>query len=260
MSTKGTSLAKGQTVVLDLDGTLVYIEDQQTTFLAVVALPEQPAGRKDERTFTPGRVGAKKISPYATGTVVTDLSPRNDDFLTNYIGWREQNGPNFVHRTPEEEAAMSVVKVEPTKSKREKKEKPAKEAKQPLCAKCSQQRGHPNHPDDHEYEGPVTAEKPAKEPKAPRAPKAGKPVEVPAGNYRWVGADSTLAMLAAVNPKYKEGNSGAVIVEAIKAGAGTPEAVHAILQGHERWSEVPLDRVQLAFKQLLGTKLLEVVA
>lgn len=128
-SQRGVVLVAGQVAVLAIDNTMVYVEQVTPTFAAVVALPEQPATRTDDRVFTPGKVGAKKISPYslpdenfpdsADGIVpVTQLSQRNRDFIGTYEKLREVNGPNFVDQT-EEEKAVTVKKVKPPKVDRE---------------------------------------------------------------------------------------------------------------------------------------------
>lgn len=113
---KGITLEPGTIVVLTLDGTMVYVEEMTTTFAAVVALPEQPTERSDDRVFTPGRVGIKKISPFATCdrvVPVVELSDRNKNFIGDYEKLRAEHGSNYVALTDEEKAAMSVVKVGP---------------------------------------------------------------------------------------------------------------------------------------------------
>lgn len=118
MSSKGMSLKMGEVVILSLDGTLVYIEQVAPTFVGVVALPEQDDARSDERVFVAGRVGMKKISPYAKADIVVDvndLSERNRAFLAGFEKLRAEHGPNYIDMTEAERAAKVVTKV--TKAK-----------------------------------------------------------------------------------------------------------------------------------------------
>lgn len=162
---KGITLVQGQAVVLKLDGTLVYVEAVEAMYVAAVALPEQPPSRGDERVFKPGCVGAKKISPFAEGDVVliSDLSERNKNFIGTYETLRKTNGPTYVDRTLEEQAAFDLASA-PQPSKADKKaakaaDKAAKKtAKGPRylqrCVQCGEQQGHPKHPSDHEFVAP----------------------------------------------------------------------------------------------------------
>jgi len=162
---KGVTLVPGQVVTLKLDGTLVYVESVESTFAAVVPLPEQDASREDERVFTPGRVGAKKISPFSEGTpVTTDLSDRNKKFIAEYEGLRVLHGPNYVDRTPEELAAFEAanapkqpkaVKVKLTDEEKAAKKKKAGPRYLQRCGKCGEQQGHPSHPSDHDFVAPA---------------------------------------------------------------------------------------------------------
>ena len=119
MSLKGISLVKTTCVVLDFDGTLVYVESldppEQPLWAAVVALPEQPDTRKaDSNVFTPGAIRAKKISPYATAAKTIgggDLSDKNREFIVQLDTLRETKGPNFVFGKVE--APVAVKKVKP---------------------------------------------------------------------------------------------------------------------------------------------------
>lgn len=165
---KGASLIPGQVVVLSLDGTLVYVESLEPTFAGVVALPDQPPSRADERVFTPGAVRTKKISPMAgfdRVVPVEDLTERNKEFIGTYEQLRAQHGIAYVHRTPEELAALEAANAAPVKKVRE--PKPPKEKKQKggpkllqLCAQCGQQRAHICHPGDHEFVTPPEPELP----------------------------------------------------------------------------------------------------
>jgi hypothetical protein len=253
-------------VILELDGSLVFVEDIQPTFAAVVALPEQPTDVQN-RFITPGRVGARKISPFskfARAVNEGDLSAFNQTFLATFKQVRDENGPNKVIRTPEEEAAMSVTKAGPTpKVKKTKAETPHYAKK---CQTCGEQPGHPNHPDGHAFVEPAAGfEKPEKTPrvkkeKAAKTPRAGKPGAT--GSFRFVGSDATLEMLGAMNPKYAEGNTGRHIITAIKdAGddgidlAGVQAAIVAMGK-----KEISVERLTLAFTQLQLAKMIEVVA
>lgn len=213
MSTRGITLVRGTIVVLDLDGTLVYVEDVQPTGARVVALPEQLPERKENAVFTPGRVGAKVISPYSSAArlvSVPDLSERNRDFVGTFEKLRAQHGPNYIARTPEEEAAMAVTKAKASdapkvhkggrgakKSPEERKLKrqQRKAAKVP-CVKCGMLPVHASHHGGGcEYEAPVKKER-TRESKADE-PKVGK-------TYRLVNADIT--QLQADNDKFAQGN------------------------------------------------------
>lgn len=321
---KGISIHQGQVIVLSVDGTLVYVESVEPTYAAVVALPDQPTERADERVFTPGRVGSKKISPFSTAdkeVAIIDLTQRNKDFIGAFEKLRTEHGPNYVDRTPEElvahEAAMNPPDKGAARAAAKAIRASEKAAKKSTggprylqrCIKCNEQPGHPNHtnnPHDHEFEAPpepvilclacdkdkdhithiggdalfthrfmggtkpARVPKPAREPKAPgepkaprvkaeRTPRAGKP-SLPGAttHYRWVADEMRLSILRSANGKYNEGNSGNALIEQIKAVAEvglTPlEAV-----GQPKCPST-LERAQLAFQQLLGAGLLEVVA
>lgn len=285
-STRGHALTPGTVVELALDGTVVYVESVSSTYAAVVALPDQSqsqAGRSDDRVFTPGKVGAKKLSPFAgvnREIAVPDLTERNRGFIGSYETLRKQHGDAYVDMTEEERAAMSVKKIKPDKEARKaereaqraqrKAEKQAarnakKNAPRMLqrCQVCNEQPGHPSHPGDHEFVPPTDA--PAKAPKAPReprAPRAGKS-DLPADPFRWVGTVDQLNVLAAVNPKYKPNNSGAAIIEIIRAklkDGATLEHVKEQLAAHPKWHDVPEERIKVALGQLLAAKLVEVAS
>ena len=212
MSVRGISLVPGTIVVLDLDGTLCYVEDVQPTHAAVVALPEQLPDRKDTVVFTPGRVGAKKISPYSSAArtiAVENLSERNKNFIGTYEQLRKARGPNYVQRTPEEEAAMSVTKAQPvtnagsgrrargsvTPADRKARRAARKAAKVP-CVKCGELPVHANHHlGQCEYEAPVKKSRGAST-EAPE-PKSG-------ATFTLVDAD--ISKLQADNDKFAQGN------------------------------------------------------
>lgn len=151
---KGIVLAVGQVVVLAIDNTMVYVEQVTPTFASVVALPEQPATRTDDRVFTPGKVGAKKISPFSLpdenfpdsegGVIpVPQLSQRNKDFIGTYEKLRADNGPNFVDQTEAEKktaAAGGVKKVKPPKADRSAKKAEREAAKAEKKAKRDAER------------------------------------------------------------------------------------------------------------------------
>ena len=290
-SLKGVTLKEGEAVTLDIDGTLVYVESVQQTFVAVVALPEQPADRDVTPSFTPGKVGAKRISPYVKprkAFSMDDLSPRNVDFIARYERLREQHGNAYIDRTPEELAAITAAAAAPAKTKAElkaeKKEKKQKDKQLKArrvvprylqkCQTCNEQPGHPNHgtkDDQHEFVAPPDAPdveteaasgtKPAKVPKAAKPGRPKKP-GLPEKSLKFIGDDKAIDILAAGNPKYKEGNSGRAIVDFIKECGDvgvTAEQIVAELAAHERWNTVPQERVEFALKQLLAAGMLEAV-
>lgn len=215
MSVRGITLVRGTIVVLDLDTTLVYIEDVQPTGARVVVLPEQPAERKDNAGFTPGRVGGRVISPYSSAArevKVVDLSERNRDFVGTFEKLRAIHGPNYVARTAEEEAAMTVTKAKASDAPKVHKagrsggktpeEKTARRAKKRAakipCAKCGKL---PIHADHHggscEYEAPAKT--------ARSAARAARTAEPKSGNtYKLVSTDITA--LQADNDKFAQGN------------------------------------------------------
>lgn len=219
MAVKGITLEVGTIVVLSLDGTLVYVEDVQPTFAAVIALPEQPTERADDRVFTPGKVGPKKISPFSQSdkqVKVTDLSPRNREFIGTYEQLRKQHGPHYVQRTPEEEA-MSVKKITPTRAegtgKRAQKRKASRLHQR--CATCGEQPGHPNHPKQHDFVPPTDAPTdeapaPAREPRRPKAAPS-------AARYTLVSHDLSAARSQPRGDKFNEGNRSHRVVLALGA-------------------------------------------
>ena len=227
------SLKQGTVVMLSLDSTMVYVEsigdpnDPEATpiYIAVVALPEQPSGQKDDRVFTPGRVGSKKISPYSQATKevpVADLSERNQKFLQTYVAWRDEHGANYVDMTEEERAAMTVTKVKPERKPKKEKASDVDKHLRRKCGQCTEQPGHPNHhgDDGHAFVEPPV--KQPKEPKAPREPKASKAPREP--RERTAKADlrycldstKSLDQAAKQKDKYKDGNRGHKVYTALK--------------------------------------------
>lgn len=209
MSMKSVVLERETVAILSLDGSLVWVEDVQPTHVAVVALPEQLSERGASCVFTPGRVGAKKISPYSRPDRVvplTDLTPRNRQFVSEYAALRIQHGPNFVARTPEEEAKMTVIKAGPTprqrKSPEEKKQKRMdRKAGKQLCATCGKPRVHGDHAFGQctfaEPAGRVADDTTAKTPRAPRAASGGNTFTI---------TSTDLTTVQAQNDKFKDGN------------------------------------------------------
>ncbi len=218
MSVRGITLVRGTIVVLSLDGTLVYVEDVQPTGARVVALPEQLAERKENAVFTPGRVGSKVISPYSSADreiKPTDLSERNREFVGTFEKLRAQHGPNFVARTPEEEAAMAVTKAKAsdaasaprvhkggrgakkTPEERQQRRAQRKAAKVP-CVKCGMVPIHANHHGGGcEYEAPE---------KKVRAAKASKSAGGGSSNPTFQVVDADISKLQADNDKFAQGN------------------------------------------------------
>lgn len=229
---KGITLEVGTVVVLSLDGTLVYVEDVQPTYAAVVALPEQDAARTDERVFTPGKVGAKKISPYSQAdkaVALKDLSDRNKEFIGTFEVLREKHGPHFVQRSPEEIAAMSVTKAGPTRTpkdpnapvstKRRNKRAGAGPKYLQRCTDCGEQPGHPNH-------GPVSPTHAGRHvfvaPAAIAEPAAAKvttaKVRQPAAGatiYTLVSSDLSKAKAQPRGDKFNDGNRSHRVVLAL---------------------------------------------
>lgn len=240
---RGITLETGTIVVLSLDGTLVFVEDVQPTWAAVVALPEQLTERTDERVFTPGKVGVKKISPYSSSSrvlAVTDLTPRNVAFIKDYVALRDAHGPHFVQRTPEEEAAMAVTKIKPSRAEKRKGRAPKGETAEQhfkkRCAQCNEQPGHPNHPGDHTFvepepEAPTTPA--ASQPKRPVRSSGPRPSAASVGAiYALVSSDLTKAKAQPRGDRYNDGNRSYRVVLAISTlpnCTGTLEDVVAAL-------------------------------
>lgn len=204
MSKAGITLERGTIAVLSLDGTMVYVEDIQPTYAAVVALPEQVGTA--ERVLMPGRVGPRKISPYSRpDRIITkaELSERNAIFVDTFLDLRAAHGPNFVQRTPEEEAKMAVIKAGPKpriprgeapqpidKSERRK----ARREQKQLCTACGKMKRDHAGTNTCEFVGkPARAEKPAKGAKVIGDPK-----------YRVISSDLTKAREG--SDKFNEGN------------------------------------------------------
>ena len=254
---KGVVLERESVVVLSLDGSLVYVEDVQPTHVAVVALPEQITELGASCVFTPGRVGAKKISPYSRPdrvVSIADLSERNRDFIKQYEVLRQQHGPNFVQRTPEEQAKMTVIKAGPApragkKTPEEKKQRRLeRKAGKIACVKC----GKPKVHGDHQF-GQCTYEAPAAATRAPRASASAAPAAKPtAGKYRVVNAD--LTKVQAENDKFKEGNRFFRVFRALQQlpdSAGTLEdIIRAIATDGARPMTNPEKVTRRALKQL----------
>lgn len=285
---RGATLQPGTVVVLSIDGTLALVEELTKTHAGVVPLPEQVTGYKAQ-FFTPGRVGLKKISPFALAdrvVAVEDLTVGNREFLDTFKNLREEKGPNFVvggapiidppvptSAKKLDREARTAAKVQARADKQAAKIA-AKQQKMTarylrLCGQCGEQPGHPKHPDDHVFVEPVpTATSPAASTSAPES----NPVRVPrapraaggAGStstitVRWIGDDTKCSILAAGNPKFKDSNSGGVMLAALKGGAVNVDAVIDALE-QTKYAAVPRERVEFAFKQLLAAQILEVVA
>jgi hypothetical protein len=254
VSMKGVVLERETVVVLSLDGSLVYVEDVQPTHVAVVALPEQITAPGASCVFTPGRVGPKKISPYSRPdriVPVADLSERNREFIAHFATWRQQHGPNYVHRTPEEQAKMTVIKAGPTpRSKKtpeeKKKRRLERKSNKVLCGKCGKPKAHGDHAFGQcTFEAPAaTVTTTAATPKAPRASSSS-------GKYTVVNKD--LSKVQAENDKFKPGNRFHRVFRAldeIGAPATLEDVIRAIATDGGRPMTNPEKVTRRALKQL----------
>lgn len=233
MGVRGITLDAGSVVVLSLDGTMVYIEAVCPTHASVVALPEQPTARADDRVFTPGKVGIKKISPFSTTdrvVPVIELSARNKEFIGTYEKLREQHGAHYIARSPEEEAAMSVRKAQPSRAskstgtgKRALKRAAGKNYLR-RCATCNEQPGHPNHPNVHEFVPASPLEVPGKSDQvvaaSPRAKRVAPSAAAAPTRYTLVSTNLTAAKAQPRGDKFNDGNRSHRVVCAL---AGLPD-------------------------------------
>lgn len=220
MSSKGISLVAGQVVRLEINGALVYVESVTTKAAELIVLPQQGDTFDADDRFVPGRVGVIKVSPFATGEEVpiVDLSDRNRSFIGSYEQLREQHGPKFIDQTEEEATAMAVKKSAGTK--------PTKTPKAPK------------------------PEKAKKEPK----PKKEKKAKTAKSDFKYkVFTSKTLAAAEKFNAKFKPGNRGHKVWEAVKELGGTASVgeVVAHLNGKDpEWCAEPEKVVARALKQL----------
>lgn len=245
-SAKGITLEQGSVVVLTFDGTLVFVEDLQPMWAAVLALPEQPDTRKaDSIVFTPGAVRAKKISPYASYDKlvnVNDLSDKNREFITFYASLRDDRGANFVFGKVE---TVPVKKVKPADvddptgaalprkrgSGLSRKEKRAL-AKVKNCATCGKQAADPVHDNkfsnyDHDFAAPSGKE-------ATMTAGRGKPARPSNGArvFTLTSEDLTAAQAQPKGERYADGNRFHRVVQVLAAlpgKAGTVEDIIAAL-------------------------------
>jgi len=226
---KGVVLERESTVVLSLDGSLVYVEDVQPTYIVVVSLPEQA---NTSSVFTPGRVGGKKISPYSRPDRVVprdELSERNRDFIANYQAWRQQHGPNYVQRTPEEQAKMTVIKAGPaprtkkTPEERKQRRLERKAGKIP-CVKC----GKPKVHGDHQF-GQCAYEAPAAKPG--RAARAAATTPTSSGPSQFHIINTDLTAVQAQSDKFKEGNRFYRVFRALAALPNATGTLEDIIRG-----------------------------
>ena len=196
----GVTLIKDTFVVLSVDGTLVYVEDIQPHYAAVVALPDQPLTRQESPVFIPGRVGAKKISPYSgfeTCVELAALSHVNQQFMAEFLDMRRQHGVNYVHGAPTVTQSRSLSSSDKQKRRRNKREL----RRLQKCATCGQQPGHIHHPSDHEFVPPA----PRPEPGEKRTAKGAKRARLDhSATYHVVSTDLTKAQ--EVSPRFNPGN------------------------------------------------------
>lgn len=245
-SPKGITLQQGTVVVLTFDGTLVYIEDLEPMWAAVLALPEQPDTRTASNVFIPGAVRGKKISPYASFDKVVpldDLSDKNREFITHYAAWRQDRGANFVFGKVE---AVPVKKVKPadvddptgaSKPKRgaglSRKEKRAL-ARATNCATCGKQKADPVHDSRiaDKYDHDFASAAPTKEATMPTG--RGKPARPSNGArvFTLVSADLTTAKTQPKGERYDDGNRFhrvVMVLAALPDKSGTVEDIIAAL-------------------------------
>lgn len=245
-SMRFVSLEPGQVAVLSIDGTLVYVEDVTATSASVVALPDQPP--RPNGVFTPGRVGAKRISPYSRAeriVPVTELSQRNRDFIGNYETLRTKHGNNYVDRTPEELAAMTVTKKSGRKPRYKQR-----------CATCGQQPGHPDHgttDGKHEFVAPAAETAPAERKSTRRASRFSDAVyTLKAGDVEKLLAK---ARQQPRGDKYNHGNRSHRVVIALQGLAnqsGTlDEVTRALVQDGEKPPANPQKVVRRTLHQLM---------
>lgn len=242
MGVRGITLVPGTIVVLSLDGTMVYIESVCPTFAAVIALPEQPTERADDRVFTPGKVGAKKISPFSTTdrvVAVGDLTPRNREFIGTYEKLRTEHGAHYIQRTPEEAAAMSVRKATqaaggvstraPKGTGKRALKRAAGKTYLQKCSTCNEQPGHPNHPGDHAFVAPAlpvetpAASSPATLKQRAERKSAGEP------RYTLVSADLTAAKAQPRGDKFNDGNRSHRVVAALASLPGSVGTIDDVI-------------------------------
>lgn len=263
-------LSSGEVIVLD--GTLVFVEDVQPTFAAVVALPEQSAnaGGVVYQVFTPGRVGAKKVSPFCTPEAVISpdaLSATNREFIDNYRDLRKQHGAGHVvpgAHAPRE-AALTVRKAGPRQRSASPEDRDARRAARRAgkkkCAVC----GLPakDHPDtSHEFTARTRRAAPASglnqvdgaHPASRRVTKSEK--------FRVVSND--LSKAQAHSDKFKKGNRFYRVFAALQAlpdSTGTFEEVCAAVErdGAREMTNV-VKVVKRALKQLASDACGKVVA
>lgn len=250
---RGVTLVPGTIVVLSLDGTLVYVESLEPTFAAVVALPEQPATCQTT-VFSPGRVGAKKISPFSSferEVAVSELTAKNVEFIGTYEQVRKDRGPNTV--LGYSEATMSVTKAGPAPRGQGKRALARAAQKTPVCAKCGQQRGHICHPHEHEYIAPAMAASPVEQVAAPkRAAKVATDKVAPV--FTLISADLKKAKTQKRGERYDDGNRQHRVVVALaslpgKSGTLEEIAVALLNDGHKPPAN-PLKVIKRTMSQL----------
>lgn len=223
-SAKGISLEKATAVVLDFDGTLVYIEDIQPIYAACVALPEQPDTRKEgSQVFTPGAIRAVKISPYASATktvAMGDLSDKNKEFIGTFETLRATQKPGYIFGNVE--APVSVRKVKPsdvadptgaaTPRGRGKRAQKRAEQKANKCGTCGQGRAAPIHSANFsEYQHDFAAPDAALPQEVTMKTGRGKPARSSAPSngaiqYTLTSSDLSAARAQPKGERYAEGN------------------------------------------------------
>lgn len=230
---KGIVLEQGTVVTLASNGTLVYVEEVLPAFVEVVALPDQPDTREDERVFHPGAVRAKKISPFSspeTTHPIESLTEDNQTFITELDTLRSEHGLKYISG---EKNRMTVRKE--TGSGRERKPRPVK------CSECGELEEHANHPDVHDFA--------AKAPRKKREPRAEKPT----GPYVLGRLD--LTEVQAASDKFKPGNRFHRVFLALQSlpdSTGTlDQIIVAVVTDGARMMTDPEKVVRRALKQLI---------
>lgn len=215
-----TSLKEGHAFILGSTGTLVFCEELTATFAAVLTLPQQPAGWVPTLSFTPGRVGAKKISPFSTVEQVvslTDLSTRNQQFLDHYQALRKKHNQQFVDREAGDTAGIESTARSVRGSR--------------PCGQCGVSRTDHHTVSDHLFVKRARKARKERVPKAPRVPRPARvrPTAAPT-TFVLVSEDMTTVRTHRLGDQFEDGRRFHRVVRALRslpAQTGTLEDVVA---------------------------------